>query len=138
MGSISPGVSASLRPTAPNIIDIRSDTAGIELKQDILKGLNPENGGRKTLPTLLLYDEKGLRLFEEITYLDEYYLTNQEIWVLENYADRIAERIPNDALIVELGSGYTRHLPFYNQSRFPGITNQDTVICGRSRSYWMH
>ena len=88
-----------------HIIDIRSDAAGIELKQEILKGLKPQNGEKKTLPTLLLYDEAGLRLFEEITYLDEYYLTNQEIWILENYADRIAERIPNDSLIVELGSG---------------------------------
>ncbi len=75
------------------------------MKQEILKGLKPENGGKKSLPTLLLYDEAGLRLFEEITYLDEYYLTNQEIWILENYADRIAERIPDNALIVELGSG---------------------------------
>lgn len=106
MGSISSGDSLSFRKTTPNIIDIRTDAAGIELKQDIVRGLNPENGEKKTLPTLLLYDEKGLRLFEEITYLDEYYLTNQEIWMLQNYADRIAERIPNDALIVELGSGY--------------------------------
>lgn len=89
----------------PNIIDIRSDSAGIELKQSILTGLNSK-GAEKTLPTLLLYDNKGLKLFEDITYLDQYYLTEQEIYVLERYADRIAERIPNDALVVELGSGY--------------------------------
>lgn len=88
-----------------NIIDIRSDTAGIELKQEILKGLHPKDGVTQSLPTLLLYDETGLRLFEDITYLDQYYLTNQEIFILEKYADRIAERIPDDSLIVELGSG---------------------------------
>lgn len=38
--------------------------------------------------------------------LARYYLTNQEIWILENYSERIAERIPNNALIIELGSGY--------------------------------
>lgn len=102
MGSIDPATEPS---SSAEIIDIRSDTAGIELKSEILKGLKPKGGARKTLPTLLLYDEAGLRLFEEITYLDEYYLTNQEIWILEQYADRIAERIPEDALIVELGSG---------------------------------
>lgn len=55
---------------------------------------------------MLLYDEAGLKLFEQITYLDEYYLTNAEIEVLERHADAIAERIPLDALVVELGSGY--------------------------------
>ncbi len=89
-----------------NIIDIRSDTAGIELKQEILSGLKPKDGGEKTLPTLLLYDDEGLRLFEEITYLDEYYLTEEEIAILSKYADRIAERIPEGANVVELGSGY--------------------------------
>ena len=103
MGSL--GDSSPSQWEIPNIIDIRSDAAGIELKQAILRGLNPSNGEKKSLPTLLLYDERGLRLFEEITYLDEYYLTNQEIWMLERYADRIAERIPADTLMLELGSG---------------------------------
>jgi L-histidine Nalpha-methyltransferase / hercynylcysteine S-oxide synthase len=88
--------------SVPDIIDIRSDTAGFELKQDILSGLKKEE---KTLPTLLLYDDQGLRLFEEITYLDEYYLTEEEIALLHEYADQIAKRIPSNALIVELGSG---------------------------------
>lgn len=92
-------------PAVPGIIDIRSDIAGIELKQLIRSGLKPEDGGEKTLPTLLLYDNKGLKLFEKITYLDEYYLTGDEIEVLEQYATRIAERIPSGAMIVELGSG---------------------------------
>ena len=76
-----------------------------ELKKLITSGLNPTDGGEKTLPTLLLYDDNGLRLFEEITYLDEYYLTEEEIALLEKYANRIAERIPNGCNIVELGSG---------------------------------
>jgi uncharacterized SAM-dependent methyltransferase len=88
-----------------NIIDIRSDVAGIELKQLILDGLQPKNGEPKTLPTLLLYDSAGLKLFERITYLDEYYLTGDEIEVLQNHASKIAERIPDNAMVVELGSG---------------------------------
>lgn len=96
-----------------NIIDIRSDTAGIELTSEIRRALHPENGKSKTLPTLLLYDEKGLRLFEDITYLDEYYLTNKEIWLLEQYADRLAARIPNGSLLVELGSGFAMSADSY-------------------------
>ena len=105
MGSITDAERPSAKANVPHIIDIRSDTASIALKQHILTGLNPEDGGEKTLPTLLLYDEPGLRLFENITYLDEYYLTGQEIQLLEQHADSIADRIPEGAKIVELGSG---------------------------------
>ncbi|SMQ54371.1 unnamed protein product [Zymoseptoria tritici ST99CH_3D7] len=92
----------------PNIIDIRSDTAGFELKKLIKDGLNTQDGSERTLPTLLLYDNKGLKLFEDITYLEEYYLTGQEIAVLERHAVSMAERIPQDAILLELGSGNLR------------------------------
>jgi uncharacterized SAM-dependent methyltransferase len=91
--------------TDPQIIDIRKEKDGYSLLEDIKKGLRPADGGEKKLPTLLLYDENGLRLFEKITYLDEYYLTGAEIEVLETYAVRIAERVPSGSIVVELGSG---------------------------------
>jgi L-histidine Nalpha-methyltransferase / hercynylcysteine S-oxide synthase len=91
--------------TGTHIIDIRHDTANFDILNGIKQGLRPTEGGEKTLPTLLLYDEAGLRLFEKITYLEEYYLTNTEIEVLETYAERMAERIPSGSILVELGSG---------------------------------
>lgn len=48
-----------------DIIDIRGDTEEFDLKNEVVKLLSPENGARK-LPTLLLYDEKGLQLFEDV------------------------------------------------------------------------
>jgi hypothetical protein len=50
-----------------DIIDIRSDAIEKDVKVDILSMLKPENGPKK-LPTLLLYDEKGLQIFEEVTF----------------------------------------------------------------------
>ncbi|KAG9559141.1 hypothetical protein KCU71_g9399, partial [Aureobasidium melanogenum] len=94
--------------TAPKIIDIRQDGGGLTpLVPQIREGLNAREGQEKKLPTLLLYSEDGLKLFEKITYLDEYYPTGQEIQVLEAYADRIADRIAleSDSMLVELGSG---------------------------------
>jgi len=90
-----------------SIIDIR-DEALTPLKDQILPALSPKAGGEKKLPTLLLYNEEGLKLFEKITYLDEYYLTGQEIEVLEKHADHIADRIAlrPDSMVIELGSGY--------------------------------
>lgn len=113
MGSIGQPSSEAVasKASVPSIIDIRSDTAGIELKQEILAGLKPADGGEKTLPTLLLYDEEGLKLFERITYLKEYYLTGEEIAVLERHAESIAQRIPDGSMVVELGSGYSSPRP---------------------------
>jgi len=48
-----------------DIIDIRHDAVEINLKGQILTSLRPEVGP-KTMPTLLLYDERGLQLFEEV------------------------------------------------------------------------
>ncbi|EME78671.1 uncharacterized protein MYCFIDRAFT_56905 [Pseudocercospora fijiensis CIRAD86] len=106
MGSIPEIETASVA----GIIDIRSDSDGFELKQLIKNGLGCKNEPEKTLPTLLLYDNKGLKLFEQITYLEEYYLTDQEIEVLTKYASRIADRIPSNAMLVELGSGNLRKI----------------------------
>ena len=87
------------------IFDIRRERDEHSILEDIKAGLRPERGHDKTLPTLLLYDGSGLKLFEKITYLDEYYLTNTEIDVLTKWAANIADRIPDQSLIVELGSG---------------------------------
>lgn len=48
-----------------DILDIRGDAIEIDLKAEILSSLRPEIG-LKNLPTLLLYDEKGLQIFEEV------------------------------------------------------------------------
>lgn len=49
-----------------DIIDIRHDAVEFNLKEDILNSLTPQSGP-KNLPTLLLYDERGLQLFEEVS-----------------------------------------------------------------------
>ncbi|KAG7115017.1 Ergothioneine biosynthesis protein 1 like [Verticillium longisporum] len=90
-----------------DIIDVRRAAVEVNLKDDILSMWNPKDGPRK-LPTLLLYNEKGLQLFEDITYLEEYYLTNNEIEALTQYSKQIAEMIPSDAMVIELGSGNLR------------------------------
>lgn len=99
-----------LQTTHPSaqIIDIRNGADFVPLEDQIRSGLSVPHGQEKKLPTLLVYDKQGLQLFEKITYLDEYYLTNQEIQVLEKNADRIAERIAlrPDSILLELGSGY--------------------------------
>lgn len=93
------------------IVDIRGGNLDNSLAREIYRGLDAKGGTEKSLPTLLLYNTEGLRLFEEITYLDEYYLTNAEIEVLETHAARIAKQVPENAQLVELGSGFVPSHP---------------------------
>jgi len=103
--SVIPGQLSKEATKPSDIVDIRADKQDLPLKQAILDGLDPADGAEKHLTTLLLYDEAGLKLFEEITYLEEYYPTNAEIEVLEQYAKQMAKCIPDDSILLELGSG---------------------------------
>jgi L-histidine N-alpha-methyltransferase len=61
----------------------------------------------KRLPPWLFYDEAGSELFEQITELDEYYLTRTERSIFETHAGAmIARAAAGDRLrIAELGAG---------------------------------
>lgn len=99
-------MSPSLRlATEVEIVNIQQDNVVFSLANDIYSGIDPPEGVPPHMPTMVLYNAKGLKLFEHITYLDEYYLTNAEIEVLQTHARRIVERIPEDAQLLELGSG---------------------------------
>jgi hypothetical protein len=52
-------------PSAVDIIDVRRAFVHVSLKEEVLSSFNPTRGPRK-LPTLLLYNERGLQLFEDV------------------------------------------------------------------------
>jgi L-histidine N-alpha-methyltransferase len=58
----------------------------------------------KSIPPVWFYDERGSRLFEEITQLPEYYPTRTERMLLETHGAAIAGLAKADTL-VELGAG---------------------------------
>lgn len=103
---------------AYDILDIRRKHTSSSLRNELGEKLRGNQGKEKQLPTILLYDEQGLKLFEEITYLEEYYLTNAEIEVLNTHSDSIAKEIPHGVQLIELGSGYaTASLRAYTEIR---------------------
>ncbi|KAG0241493.1 hypothetical protein B0O80DRAFT_443506 [Mortierella sp. GBAus27b] len=80
-----------------------------DLRSMILSGLCPSTpGAHKTIPTMVLYDDRGLQIYDDITHLEEYYLFNEEIQILERDGDKIVENIPDNSVVVELGSGSLR------------------------------
>ncbi len=59
----------------------------------------------KRISSKFFYDEHGSQLFEEITLLEEYYLTRTEISILNAYLPEMAARIGPDATVIEFGTG---------------------------------
>jgi L-histidine N-alpha-methyltransferase len=72
-----------------------------QMLSDALKGLQAQ---QKSIPPVWFYDERGSRLFEDITQLPEYYPTRAERSLLQAHAPSIAELSKADTL-VELGAG---------------------------------
>lgn len=109
---------SGMADTVP-IVDLRGNTAksntDSNLQSSIIKSLSTKNvrfakDGVETLirsiPTMVLYDDKGLEIFDKITYVDEYYLTEAEIDVLRNHAEECVRKIVRDgSVLVELGCG---------------------------------
>ncbi len=60
---------------------------------------------QKALPCKFFYDTRGSALFEQISRLQEYYLTRTEIAIIEEYAGAIAASIGAYCRLIELGSG---------------------------------
>ncbi|KAH8550613.1 hypothetical protein BGW37DRAFT_497697 [Umbelopsis sp. PMI_123] len=77
------------------------------LVESIISGLDQPFNNKK-IPTLVLYDSRGLQLFDQITYLPEYYLTNAEIDILQRKCSEIVANIPDGSALIELGAGALR------------------------------
>ena len=71
-------------------------------RADVLAGLSQR---QKTLPSRWLYDQRGSELFEEITGLDEYYLTRTETAILRRRAGEMAALCGEDVVLLEYGAG---------------------------------
>lgn len=74
-------------------------------EDDVLEGLKKN---QKSLPSKYFYDERGSELFEKISNLDEYYLTDAELEILQNHSEEISETIGPNSLIIEFGSGSSK------------------------------
>lgn len=106
-------------PSDVHIIDIRAKrnraNDGPNLRDQIAAGLSKPTG-QKTLPSILVYDERGLRLFDDISQkAPEYYLFPAEESILRRHGEDIAQamlmhaveegNIPGGGTLVELGAG---------------------------------
>ncbi len=81
----------------------RNNIGNHELALAVLEGLS---GKPKKLNSSFFYDQKGSDLFQQITELDEYYLTGCEFNILTKEKENIAKKLAKDPFnLIELGSG---------------------------------
>ncbi|KAI8896884.1 histidine-specific methyltransferase [Globomyces pollinis-pini] len=112
------------------IVDVRgltkSSNTDVNMKDSIIKAIStksvpftdsrvvrkggvPDTVMVRSLPTMILYDDKGLELFDKITYSEDYYLTNAEIEILKEYStDMVRDYIQDGDVLIELGAGAMR------------------------------
>ncbi|KAF9464118.1 DUF323 domain-containing protein [Collybia nuda] len=97
------------------IIQLHADSLEEDISSQIVQGLM-HPAGEKHMPTMLLYDERGLRLYDDITReAPEYYLFGAEEEILKNKADEIVRAMHHgdgevftDEVVLELGAGALR------------------------------
>ena len=80
----------------------QSNITDTEFLNDVISGLTQQ---QKTLPCKYFYDDKGAALFEQITTLQEYYVTRTELSILEQHSKSIAQMLPENLSIIEPGCG---------------------------------
>ncbi len=76
-------------------------TSTVEI-DEIVDGLS---GEQKQISPKYFYDERGSQLFDDITELPEYYLTNTELGIMRDNIDEIVELVGKQASLIEFGSG---------------------------------
>ena len=69
---------------------------------EILEGLSQT---QKTISPKFFYDARGSQLFDKITALPEYYLTDAELEIMRANVDEMADLIGKTASLIEFGSG---------------------------------
>ena len=69
---------------------------------EIVDGLSAD---QKQISPKYFYDERGSQLFDEITRLPEYYLTNTELGIMRDNIDEIVAMVGKQSSLIEFGSG---------------------------------
>lgn len=72
---------------------------------DIHQILNGLSAPQKQISPKYFYDARGSKLFDDITRLPEYYLTNAELGIMRDNIAEIVELVGKQASLIEFGSG---------------------------------
>ena len=77
-------------------------------KVDLILGLT--NRSQKHINPKYFYDEKGSKLFEEITNVEDYYPTKKEMEIFNSRYKLFQKILPKKPVIIEFGSGSNKKI----------------------------
>lgn len=86
-------MSIKLNDHSPKVIDLYNNT------------INSLAATSKSIPDMLLYDEKGSLLYDAVCLSSEYYLTRTDLAIMQHNINDMAMRVGSNALLIEYGSG---------------------------------
>lgn len=98
MGSIAPEY-----PTVDGIVDIRQSNGHHDMKSAILEDLSKSP---RELPSVLIWDIKGLEIYDKLCQEPAYYPRSCEIEILQRRCADMAKTFPSSSILIELGCGY--------------------------------
>lgn len=75
-----------------------------DYRQQIIDGL--KDASDPSVPSVLLWDDVGLKLFGALTLTPGYAPFHSEIAILNQNAEEMVQMVPSGTLLVELGCGY--------------------------------
>ncbi|RMJ26304.1 Pfam:DUF2260 [Aspergillus sp. HF37] len=87
------------------IYDIRHDTKSTGLQQEVIQGLSADP---LSLPSLLLWDDRGQELFDSFSQTPSYYPFHSELEIINKRSADIARSVPDKSALIELGCGTVR------------------------------
>ncbi|CAM3690744.1 MULTISPECIES: L-histidine N(alpha)-methyltransferase [Pseudoalteromonas] len=91
------------------ITQLMTNKVDTQFLNDVIAGLSQR---QKNLPCKYFYDDVGAALFEQITELDEYYVTRTELSILSQYSQAIAQLLPDNLSIIEPGCGSGKKIAY--------------------------
>ncbi|MEM9496229.1 MAG: L-histidine N(alpha)-methyltransferase [Pseudomonadota bacterium] len=94
-----PDITAPMGPLA-YFLDLHP--AAGDFRADVIEGLRAP---QKTISPMYFYDERGSQLFNDITELDEYYVTRTEKELFAQHGEAIVDAIHPGTSIFEYGAG---------------------------------
>nr|ABF29401.1 hypothetical protein [Xylaria sp. BCC 1067] len=89
----------------PQVLDIRQGHSSFSLGEEILNGMRCQP---RSLPSLLLWDDRGLEHFDRLSQRPAYYPFHGDIEILCKYAPSICSALPANGILLELGCGSIR------------------------------
>jgi uncharacterized SAM-dependent methyltransferase len=93
---------SSLSSGDSRVCDIRRKVESTDLQKQIVSGLSSQP---RSMPSLLLWDDEGQRLFNSFAQTASYYPYHKELEMLNHITDDIVGKTLDGSVLVELGCG---------------------------------